>query len=63
MIEAELLMSDPSQKDEDEGVEEMSSCGSVGAFGYQLPLGASPDNVNVGIADKRPRRNGKKIKR
>lgn len=60
IIEAELLQSDPSQKDEEEGVEEMTTCASIGAMGYQLPLGMDPDSVNVGAADARSRGGKKK---
>lgn len=59
-IEEALLASTPSQVDEEDGVEEMASCGSVGAFGYQLPLGMDPHSVNVGASDTRSRQNRKK---
>lgn len=53
-------------EDEEESVEEMASCGgagSVGAFGYQLPLGTDPDSVNVGAADMRSGKRNKKEKK
>jgi hypothetical protein len=58
VIEAELLKTNPSQEDEEDGVEEMTSCGSIGAMGYQLPLGMDSDSVNV----KTPSRKNRKKK-
>ena len=62
-IEEHLLSASPSHEEEERGVREMcgvGGAGSVGSFGYQLPLGADPDDVNVKKEPSHRRKNRKK---
>lgn len=62
IVEEHLLSSFPP-KEKEEDVREMcgaGGAGAVGSFGYQLPLGADPDDVNVKDEPSRRRKSRKR---